>query len=58
MIVFAIFTPINAIYLYINNVQNENFASALHAVANLYSLYVFAGLYIGAQVKIVEGADE
>jgi hypothetical protein len=58
IIVFGTTALAYALYLYIFNAPNENFVSALHAVANLYSLYVFAGLYVGAQVKIIEGANE
>lgn len=37
---------------------NENLINSVHAVVNLYSLYVFAGFYIGAQVKLLEGNND
>lgn len=37
---------------------NENLINSVHAIINLYSLYVFAGFYIGAQVNILKGYNE
>ena len=57
LVTFAICSIIYAVAIKMQ-VININLINSVHAIVNLYSLYVFAGLYIGAQVKILEGKNE
>ncbi|MBR3604466.1 MAG: hypothetical protein IKL52_00380 [Candidatus Gastranaerophilales bacterium] len=57
LIVFLICALLYTIAIYFNYIS-ENLVNAIHAVVNVYSLYIIAGLYIGAQAKILESCNE
>lgn len=50
-------TILYAILIYFNYL-NENLVNSIHAIMNVYSLYVICGLYIGYQVAILRGENE
>lgn len=56
-IVFLICALLYTIAIYFNYIS-EILVNSIHAVVNVYSLYIIAGLYIGAQVKILESYDD
>lgn len=57
LLVFLICTSIYAVAIYFKFI-NESFIDATQAIVNVYSLYIVAGMYIGAQIKLLEGSDE
>ena len=50
-------TLLYAIFIYFNYL-NENLVNSIHAIMNVYSLYVICGLYIGSQVAFLKGENE
>lgn len=56
-IVFLICALLYTIAIYFNYIS-ENLVNSIHAIVNVYSLYIIAGLYIGAQIKLLESYDE
>ena len=56
-VVFLICAGLYTIAIYFNYIS-ENLVNSIHAIVNVYSLYVIAGLYIGAQIKLLESYDE
>lgn len=50
-------TLLYAIFIYFNYL-NENLVNSIHAIINVYSLYVICGFYIGYQVAILRGEND
>ena len=57
LLVYIICTIIYSILIYFHFL-NENLANSIYATINLYSLYLIAGLYIGAQINIIKEENE
>lgn len=50
-------TLLYSIFIY-SNYLNENLVNSIHAIMNVYSLYIICNLYIGFQVAFLKGENE
>lgn len=57
IISYLICTLIYAILIY-SNFINENIVNTIHAIVNVYSLYIICNFYIGLQANVLEGENE